>query len=798
MIQCEMRACLAWAALLAAVILLDLQAQPSSSPEAQIVDLSDLVPAERDMLDQAIAFLRTGDPSRALLLLEDLLRTHPKGSLVEETLYHTALAYQQLGRPAEALETLRLRATRFPSGDWRLPSRLLEGELHAGDGRWQEARPPLQEAATSPNSHISRRAHYLLILAAEHLRDLAGARASIMALTSDRKDNPHADFARLKQGVLAAAEGKPEEAARAFQDVLAQAPDSSLRAEAAVRAGTLAQSSRQWAEAIANYEAARRTKAPPYWKQLAHLGLVQSHFAAGEYSRAWEIYRSARPDFPAASRAQVIFLAAEAARLARKFPEALQTYDIFLKEFPQHSQAEAAHWGRVLVRREEAATTQDPAPARKALAAEAARFLAKYPRSSHRFPAALLRAEALDDLGDSKASAPMLASLTADAEGMASLQPEARAALLLRAARAASAARNPTAARPILARLLAEHPHSPLVADALWLDGAAALTIGAHGDAFDAWNRLLAEYPTHPQRENLLWQTALLAARLEHYPDLARLLMEYLKVQPQSPHTAEAHYLLGTALLRTGDEQASRPHWEIARTLEPARYYAASTQQLIRLALLRQDTEALCLLTDEYDAWRAKNTAAPAIALDVYEWLGQQLADPPAREGAERYLRLVLAASKDRAQRQRVQLRLAQLLSAQGNHGAALREWTAYRVNFPEDAQRSTVLEPLARAHLGAGQPDAATALAEQILRQNPEGEFNARGRILLGDIALARRQYAQAAKIFSTTALLIDHPVLTPLALTRAERAHRLAGQTREADAALLELKKRFPDFKE
>jgi len=782
-----------------AAVPLGLPAQISAPPpsEARIVDLADLVPAEREMLDQAAAFLRAKDPSRALLLLEDLLRVHPRGALVEEALYQTALAYRQLGRPAEALQTLRLRAERFPRGDWGLPSRLLEGEIRAAEGQWKEARPPLQEAAGSATPAISRRAHYLLILAAEHLRDLPGARASIQALAADRKDNPHADFARLKQGVLAASEGKLEEAARAFQDVLAKAPNSALRAEAAVRAGTLAQSRSQWPEAVANYEAARRTEAPAFWKQLAHLGLVQSHFAAGDYARAWDIYRSARPDFPPASRAQAVFLAAESARLAGKAAEALETYDVFLKEFPKDAQAESALWGRVLVRRESVAAAQDPVPARRALAGEAARFLAQYPRSPRRFQAGLLRAEALDDLGDVKTSAPMLAALTAEGEGMASLKPEARAALLLRAGRAAYAAGTPDAARPVLARLLAEHSRSPLTPDALWLDGAAALAAQAYAEAFTAWNRLLAEYPGRPRRESLLWQTALLAARLERFPDLARLLQEFLKVQPQSPHTAEAHHLLGSALLRTGDEQASRPHWEIARTLDPARYYAPATQQLIRLALQRQDTAALRTLVDDYDAWRVKNPRAPAIALEVYEWLGQQLAGSRPLDGAERYLRLVLAASKDRAQRQRVQLRLAQLLSALQNHGAALREWSAYRINFPEEANRSTVLEPLARAHLGAGQIDPAAALAEQILRQNPEGEFNARGRILLGDIALARRQPAEAAKIFSATALLIDDPVLTPRALARAERAHRLAGQAREADAALLELNKRFPDYR-
>jgi TolA-binding protein len=778
-----------WPALLAAQT-------PAPSP-ARVVDLADWVPEEREMLDQALGFLQAGDPSRALLLLEDLLRIHPQGRLVEEALYHAALAYRALGRLPEARQTLELRARRFPDGAWRLPSRLLEGELRATEGQWKEARPPLQEAAASPTPALARRAHYLLILAAEQLGDLPSARASIQALAADRKDNPHADFARLKQGVLAAREGKVGEADRAFQDVLAKAPDPALRAEAGVRAGALAQSRSQWPEAVANYEAARRTEAPAVWKQMAHLGLVQSHFAAGAYARAFEIYRAVRPEFPESARSQVLFLAAESARLAGKLAEAWEAYDFFLKEFPRDPQAEAAAWGRVLVRRAEAAGPET-APAQKALAAEAARFLAKHPQSTRRFQAGLIRAEALDTLGDTKASAPMLAALTADAEGMATLQPEARAALLLRAARAAYAAGTPGAARPLLARLLAEHPRVEFIADVLWLDGAAALASGARDGAFDSWDRLLREHPAHPQRESVLWQTALLAAGLERFSDMARLLQEYLKAYPSSSRAAEGHSLLGTALLRTGDGQASRPHWEIARTLAPAAYYTPATQQLIRLALLRQDTAGLRILVDEYDAWRVKTPRAPAVALEVYEWLGQQLADGTAPAEAERYLRLVLAASKDRPQRQRVQLRLAQLLSAQENHGAALREWTAYRVSFPEDANRSSVLEPLARAHLGAGQLEDAARLAEQILRQNPEGEFNARGRILLGDIALARRQPAEAAKIFAATALLIDDPRLTPRALLRAERAHRLAGQTREADAALLELNKRFPDFRE
>lgn len=764
-------------------------AAPPSSTAPAVIDLSDLVPPEREMLDQAVAFQTQGEHARALLLLEDLLRVHPGAPSTEEALYRIALAYRQLGRMAEARRTLALRAERFPAGAWTAPARLLEGELLALDGKWKEALPPLKEAAASTERSIALRAHHLLLLAADQLRDLPSARASIDFLAKPAKDNPHADLARLKQGTLAAAENKPAEAARAFQDVIARSPDSVLRAEAAVRAGNLAYAGSAWKEAVANYETARRTGAPGFWRNLAHLGLVQAHFAAGEHARALEIYREVRPDFPDNARARVLFLAAEAARLSGRADEALEAYAFFLKEFPNDPLAESAAWARLLLLR---------AGGRPELPGEAAAFLARHPRSERAFQAGLLRAEALAGRGDHAAAAPLFSTLLKDEAGLSALTPEARAGLLYRAAHSAWQNKTPAAVRPPLARLLRDHAESPLVPGALWLDGAAALAGGEKPAALASWTRLIDRHPQWQERPLLLWQAAQLAGNLGQPVDMARFLRLFLAENPRDARVPEGHFLLAGALSREGDGQDARPHWEAARTAQPAAYFATATQQLIRLALLRQDTAGLLALVDEYDAWRARNPKAPAVALEVYEWLGQQLAGGPRTTDAERCLRIVLAGSKDRAQRQRSQLRLAQLLSAQANHGAALKEWTAYRREFPEDANRSSVLEPLARAHLGAAQFDAATALAEQILRQNPEGEFNIRGRLLLGDIAMERRDFRGAAKIFTATALLVEDPVLTPRALASAERAHRRAGSAPEADAALLELKKRFPDYRE
>lgn len=762
-----------------------------AEPAVQILNLEDLQPPEEQLMSQGLAFEKAKDPGRALLIYEDSLRYYPRGSRSEEALFRIASCYRLLGRFDEARATLELRAKNYPPAEakWKAASRLLEGEMFASEARWKEALPVLQEAVGVPERELQWRAHYLAVLAAENLKDLALARSNLEALAKERKDNPYADYARLKQGVLAAAEKKEAIAVQAFKDVLARTADPSLRAEAGVRAGNLAYAAGSWREASANYEVVRKTDAPEFWKQLAHLGLVQSAFAAGDYPRLLEVYREVRPQFPAGSRAQVLFLVAEATRLSKQDAAALEAYEFFLKEFPNDPMAESAVWARIVILRMQGSPD---------LAAETARFLGKFPSSKRRPSVQLLRAEVFFDKQDYKTCAPMFAELAGQAETFAAFGPEVREGVLFRWGRSALGIEDWASARKGFGRLLAEFPKSALRSGALWMQGQAALRAGDKPAAFQAWMARVNEFPKDSDREQTLWQTALLAGSLEKTAELRQLLEVHLREFPQSPNTAEAHGLLAAAMQQSGDDAASRPHWEAARKLDAVRYFGPATQQLIRLALQRQDVAGLRAEVEAYDAWRQKNPKAPGVALVVYEWLGQELAKGAGAADAEPYFRLVLAGSRDRDQRKRAQLGLALLMSKIQNHGAAIKEWNQFRLDFPEDANRSTVLEPLAKSYIEAAQFDPATALAEQILRQNPEGEFNARGRILLGDIAMARRAYGDAAKYYGTAALLIEDPVLTPRALVRAEKAHRLAGRPKEADAALLELKKRFPDFRE
>ncbi len=768
-----------------------LWAQPTDDRNTEappvIVDLDDLRPPEREMLDDAIRLQQAKAWSQALLQLEELLRFHPDSKLRDETLFRIAASYRGLGRFDDARNSIRLLRERHPKSSWMTAAALLEGEMVAADGDWAAAAPLFESAAKSTDPDIRRRARYLAVIGAESRGDLAAARESMEALVKEGPEGPYYDFAMVKSGAVLAAGNKSDEAATRLRDVLARTDDHALRAEAGVRLGNLDYENKRWRDAIANYEIVRRVDAPPFWKRLAHLGLVQARFAAKDYAGVLDVYNETKPDFPDNARPQVLFYVAESYRLNNQTAEALDQYAFLLKEFSDTDLAEPAQWARILLLNKE--NSPDLLP-------ETAAYISKFADGPRAFEVKLLRAEQLDARREHTQAARMYEAIAKE-DGFAGRDHSIRLAVFLRWASAAFDAKEFAASRRAIDRLLKDNPPAERVADALWLRGQAELADGDPTAALATWQRWLRDFPEDARRQEVLWRAAMLAGHMQQWNRLEEGMKSYLDGFPKSPRIAEAAYWTAFALQEQDKEAQSAPYWKQARDNDPSRYFETATRQIIRLALQQKDVPALRAEVDAYDQWRIRNPAAPAVALEVYEWLGQELAGGEDPAAAEPFLRRVLAATRDRDQRRRANLALALLLGRLDNHGAAIREWRGFRASFPEDANRSAVLEPLARAHIGAAEFDDAQNLAEQILRQNPEGEWNARGRILLGDIAFARRRYDEAARIFSAAALLIDDPELTPQSVAKAERAYRRAGNDKEADARLLDLRKRFPDYR-
>jgi tetratricopeptide (TPR) repeat protein len=764
--------------------------QPSApGAAARVVTLEDLRPSEEALFQEAVALQAEKNAGRAIAVYFDLLRFYPSSPHREEVLHRTAECYRALGRFDEAVQTLEILRKDAPKSRWLGAADLLQGEMLAADQKWQESVPFLERASKAEKKEVAVRAAYVAVLAREHLGQLkdAGPVLKVLLGETDPKVNPYLDAARLKSGIVAAQEKKNAEAAAFFKQVLSSG-DPALRAEAAVRAGNLAYETGDYPEAAAHFEIVRLMDAPKFWKELAHWGLIQAGFARKDYAGVVDTYQKVKPAFPEASRAQVLYLTAESMRLSGKPKDSLTLYDLVAKDFSDSDWAEKALWARVLVLR--TLESDDALP-------ETARYLAQYPGGPHSFMVRLMRAEGLYDKNDLKNAVSMLAGLAED-PGFVKLGKPVQSGLWFKLGTGRFKLKAYGGAATAFQQSITLDPKSAFVPSALWLQGQAQIEDKKPSEALKTWKKLVESAPSFSEREKVLWKTGLLAVSEKDFTYAETVLGQFLKEFPLSDYRAEAWYWRALVRQESGNVEGSAEAWRKARESDGTRYFGLATQQLIRIGLEKRDLKALAEEVERYDAWRLKNPKTPEVQLDVYEWMAQELGskqDPKLKESALGYYRRILAASKDREQVRRVQIQQALVFGDLENWGAARDAWKTFQAGFPEQASQNQVLLHLAEACLGAAFFDETTALAEQLLRQNPEGDYNAKARLLLGEVAFAKGRYAEAGKFFSAVAVLIDDPVITPQALRRAEEAYRRAGDEKQADQFLLERQKRFPN---
>jgi len=113
-----------------------------------------------------------------------------------------------------------------------------------------------------------------------------------------------------------------------------------------------------------------------------------------------------------------------------------------------------------------------------------------------------------------------------------------------------------------------------------------------------------------------------------------------------------------------------------------------------------------------------------------------------------------------------------------------------------DPAGRARSLLVLAEADNNARAYDKARKEVDEALLLQPEGRWNAEGRLLSAQIELSQGNYDAAARAFMTVGVLYDDPSITPRALQQAAHAYRKSNNLMDAQKAETELKQRFPDF--
>lgn len=353
---------------------------------------------------------------------------------------------------------------------------------------------------------------------------------------------------------------------------------------------------------------------------------AESLLRAGDEAAALERLRAFLERFPDSTLAPpaVLALADTAFRLGR-WADAEREARRFLKLAPNHPEA-----GRILVRLAQTRAAQGlvaeaiadlrrrwiEAPA--SLWGEVARELAEELATAHGVPLPLLgpeerllQAQRLIDAGEFAAAARVLEELTAQgpepavrdkalvllapalgrvqrgAEGIALLQaalaepPTAwRAALRAELARLYRRTGQPAAAVPVLERLLAEHPDSPLIPDAWLALARARLELGQAEAARAAFQAVIKAFPDTPAAASAQWELAWHLYRAGRWRDAA-LTFRQLSAAGSSFRLAGL-YWSARALDTAAEKSAATALYREVVSRAPYTYYGILAARRIR------------------------------------------------------------------------------------------------------------------------------------------------------------------------------------------------------------------------
>jgi TolA-binding protein len=304
--------------------------------------------------------------------------------------------------------------------------------------------------------------------------------------------------------------------------------------------------------------------------------------------------------------------------------------------------------------------------------------------------------------------------------------------------------------------------------------------------ALKDFDRIIDTYPGAPERELALQQKALVLGQQKDYKGMTETFSKLLEAYPKSSAAGQANFWIGWAAFEDKDYNGAIQRLETARKLDPAQYGERATLRIILCYYYLQDRPALRRTIAENKSLN--------IPVEITRWLGRKSFEEGDFSAAEQYLLPVVKDSKNVDPEVLIELAEAEIQLGKTREAAPIV--AQYLETAREPQGRARGLQAKAAVSLGQKDFDEAAKLCDESLLLQPEGRLNAEGRLLSGEISFARGDYDGAARAFMTVAVLYDDSSVTPRALRRAADAYRKANNEQEAEKALQELQRRFPDF--
>lgn len=654
------------------------------------------------------------------------------------------------------------------AGAYRLAQLLDDDGVHAAAAaRFEQA----ADLATTRTVGLAAR-----FLQAQNLEKSKEYSRALTAYTtvweSDASDNVHRDAAGIAAARLATSAGDTDRALAIHRELAGEAVRSSIRAESAVKAAALLAEREQFDEARKLFRQAIETPDPGPWLGVARLGLLELDYQQGAYERVANLTSAEIDTIPGESAANALLLVGNANRRLGRPNRALEAYDDLMRRYPKSEAASKAGFHRLVV------LFDSNSPA---LFEEINRFLLDSSNEDERAQAQLLKAEALFKAERFEEAADAYYGLR-----RAPLPPALKADAFYKLGWLYEQLERPAEAATAYSDLIDEFPDNALVPKAITQRGMAHHKAGAFQAAIRDFDRVIEEYPDAPEREIAMLQKALAYGAEQDYERMRRAFEALLEAYPESPATAQAEFWIGWSLFEDEKYAEALPRLARSRELDETSYGPRATLRIVLAHYYREDAD---------NASREIQEKKPAnLPLEVYAWLGAKLHEQGNNEAADEYLTRLAAGEFGGNVPPETWLHLGEARLALGRYARAEEALGEFTARAREPHVRGRTLVRRAEAQLGLGNHDAAEKFVEEALLLQPEGAVNAEARIMAGRVLAARGNNEEAARRFMTVAVLYDDPEITPVALKLAAEAYRQAGSPDEAESALRELEKRFP----
>ncbi len=720
---------------------------------------------------------------------ERYLGLYPNAPERPSVLYRLAESYRATGATNAAKNSYETLLNQYANGDLIGPAAFRLAELYYQDKNYSAAIPLYRRASVRlRDPKLINSAKFFTGRCLEGMGQKREARIAYDELVGAPNDNPFFDASRLSLALLLKEEpSRQAEALKQIQALAKQTTNDELKAQATVYSGLWELELDQTAKAAEDLKKALQMPEVGRWKAIAQFGLTQILFNEKKYQQVIEEFKQSGKEAAAESRPQLLLLVASSYRQLGKTEEAVAQFDQVIHDYPNTVFAKDAAYERLVC----LYSSNDPN-----IVSQIEQFLAANTEPQKRDQVQLMEAEILFKKQDYIGAAPIYA-LVADSK---TLTPMLKSEALYKAGLCYMETKDFVRAEKAFTGLIDGYPTVKNIPAALCRRGLARLRLNDKSGALKDFDLVAQKYPKTKERELSLYQKAHILGQQGDNQGMAESFKQLLKDYPETAEAADANYWVGWVAFETKDYKSAPAPLDKARKLNKDEYFERASLRIMLSFFYLEDKEALAREIDAYKLGAPKGQ----VPYEVLHWLGHGYfelamaakkadAKPSLYSNAAKYLAVITdrddAKPDDFLNYGRSELNLGEFEKA----AAALEK---YLETTKEPSPRAVGMMALARSQIGLKKLDAAQKSADAALSLQPDGELNAKARIVAGDIQNARGNFDEAARIYESVGVVIDDETLTPQALEKAVEAYKKAGKDAEAKRLLNTLQSRYPEY--